>query len=400
MIAHTKNILMLSWEYPPHIVGGLARHVHALSLELSKLDNEIHVVTAKPSNSSDYEKQEGIHIHRVAPLNEEDPDFLAWIGGLNLAIIEESLSISRHISFDVVHTHDWLTGPAGGFLSKMLGIPLIATIHGTEFGRNKGVFTNLQQFVFSKEKELCRSAEEIIVCSDFMKDEVLRLLDVTSDRVSVIANGTAIEEVNISKLVIEELFPFLKDRKVVFSIGRMVKEKGFATIIEAANLLKQEAPELSFVIAGNGPLLETYRRKVWEMGLQDSVQFIGFISEEVRQALLKRADIAVFASGYEPFGLAAAEALAAGVPTILSRTGGMQGLIEDGKTGFHMEPGDEKDLAQKILWIQQNHSLAHHMAKSGQKGITEKFSWEHNAKATDTLYSRSITTFAQKEGIR
>lgn len=105
-----KTILMLSWEYPPHIIGGLARHVHALSDELSKRNQQIHILTSKPNDSTDYEKQGNVHIHRVNPINEQDPDFLSWMAGLNVAIIEEALNIANHIEFNLVHTHDWMTG--------------------------------------------------------------------------------------------------------------------------------------------------------------------------------------------------------------------------------------------------------------------------------------------------
>jgi glycogen synthase len=109
---------MLSWEYPPHIVGGLARHVHALSIELVKMNYDIHVITARAFDSVGYEKRDGVHIHRVSPLNQNDPDFLAWIGGLNLAAVDEAIAIADHIQVDAVHTHDWLTGPAAEFISQ------------------------------------------------------------------------------------------------------------------------------------------------------------------------------------------------------------------------------------------------------------------------------------------
>ncbi|NKE05099.1 glycosyltransferase [Mesobacillus selenatarsenatis] len=395
-----KTILMLSWEYPPHIIGGLARHVHALSDELSKRNQQIHILTSKPNDSTDYEKQGNVHIHRVNPINEQDPDFLSWMAGLNVAIIEEALNIANHIEFNLVHTHDWMTGAAAAFLSKKLEIPLIATVHGTEFGRNKGVFSDLQQFIANKENELCHDADEIIVCSDFMEAEVISLFKVPIEKVTVIPNGAVSGTVEQPAFDIEELYPFLKGKKLIFSLGRIVKEKGFQTLIAAAGLLKHKQREVCFVIAGNGPLLDWYREKVRELGLDGFVHFIGFINEDIRTSMMMRADLAVFASSYEPFGLAAAEALAAGVPTVVAKTGGMQTLIEDYQTGFYMQPENEKSLVHIIEWILENEALTKVIGRRAKESINEKFSWARNAKDTDTLYISALSKKFKKEGVR
>lgn len=395
-----KTILMLSWEYPPHIVGGLARHVHALSIELVKREYEIHVISSRPHGAPSYEKKDGVHIHRVAPLNDQDPDFIAWIGGLNLAAADLGLYIARGTIVDAVHTHDWMTGPAAEFISSSLGIPLAATIHGTEYGRNKGIFTELQQFIFDKERELVHSSDKVIVCSDYMADEIKQLFGVPESKISVIPNGSIIEESDLPAIDVEEVYPFIKGKKVVFSIGRIVKEKGFETLIKAAALLRDTNPELCFIIAGNGPLLESYRQMVKQLKLDDSIYFIGFVHEGIRKGLLERADMAVFASLYEPFGLAAAEGLAAGKPTIIAQTGGLQGLAENLKTGFYMEPGNVKSLADSIKFILINEQLANEIADNGKIAIKKRFSWVKNAIATDQLYKILLTTHScEKEGL-
>lgn len=395
-----KSILMLSWEYPPHIVGGLARHVHALSIELVKRNYEIHVISSRAHGAPGYEKKAGVHIHRVAPLNDQDSDFISWIGGLNLAAANLGLSIARDSIVDVVHTHDWMTGPAAEFISRSLGIPLAATIHGTEFGRNKGIFTELQQFVFDKEKALVHASDKVIVCSAYMADEIKRLFAVPETKISVIPNGSIMEEVSLQEIDVEKIYPFINGKKVIFSIGRIVKEKGFETLIKAASILKGTFPDLCFVIAGNGPLLEAYRQKVKNLSLEDSVYFIGFIQEGIRKGFLERADLTVFASLYEPFGLAAAEGLAAGKPTIIAQTGGLQGLAENLKTGFYMEPGNVKSLVDSIKFILANEQLANEIALNGKLAVREKFSWEKNAKATDDLYKYLLIMHScEKEGL-
>jgi glycogen synthase len=395
-----KTILMLSWEYPPHIVGGLARHVHALSIELVKRNYEIHVISSRPHDAPGYEKKDGVHIHRVAPLNDQDSNFISWIGGLNLAAANIGLSIARDTIVDMVHTHDWMTGPAAELISKSLEIPLAATIHGTEYGRNKGIYTELQQFVFDKEKALAHSSDKVIVCSVYMADEIKQLFGVPESKISVIPNGSIIEETGLPVIEVEEVYPFIKGKKLIFSIGRIVKEKGFETLIKAASMMKETYPDLCFVIAGNGPLLESYRQKVKHLSLEDSVYFIGFIQEGIRKGFLERADLTVFASLYEPFGLAAAEGLAAGKPTIIAQTGGLQGLAENLKTGFYMEPGNVKSLVDSIKFILANERLANEIALKGKLAVKEKFSWAKNAKATDDLYKYLLITHScEKEGL-
>jgi glycogen synthase len=399
--AATKTILMLSWEYPPHIVGGLARHVHALSVELVKRNYNIHVISSRPADTASYEKKDGVHIHRVAPLNDQDPDFLAWIAGLNLAAANLALSIAESTIIDAVHNHDWMTGPSAEYISKSLGIPLIATMHGTEYGRNKGVFTDLQQFVFAKEEKLVHSSDKVIVCSDYMAAEIDELFGVPDSKVTVIPNGAMIMASSYRTINAEDIFPFLIGKKVVFSIGRMVKEKGFETLIKTAAMLKETHVDLCFVIAGNGPLLETYRRKVKDQSLDSYVHFIGFVHEGIREGLLERADMAVFPSIYEPFGLAAAESLASGTPTIIAKTGGLQGLAENFKTGLYMEPGNARSLSNAIQFLYENPQLAAEIADNGKLAISNQFSWANNAEQTECVYkSLLIADSCEKEGIK
>lgn len=382
------TILQLTWEYPPHIVGGLARHVEALSRELAKIGYEIHVITASSKQSPDYEWRDGVHIHRVTPLNHNDPDFLAWIGGLNLAIVNKTESIARHSTIDAVHTHDWLTGPCAQYISSTMDIPMVATIHGTESGRNGGIFTDLQQFISAKEKELAHSADQLIVCSEFMVKEVSGLADIAEAKVEMIVNGAGIESIKYAESAIDDSFPFVQGKKVVFSIGRIVHEKGFDTIIAAAGSLKESHPHWLFIIAGNGPLLDVYRQKVRNLFLEDTVFFIGFISDAMRLALLQRCELAVFPSLYEPFGLAAAEALSAGATTIVAKTGGMYDLVTNFETGFHLDPGDADGLALLIKYIDENEQLRKKIGKQGQQSILKRFSWQQNALKTAEIYER------------
>ena len=126
---------------------------------------------------------------------------------------------------------------------------------------------------------------------------------------------------------------------------------------------------------------------IHRLSLSNNVFFIGFVSDHVRIGLLQRCDLAVFPSIYEPFGLAAAEALAIGVPTIVSNTGGLQGLVENQSTGFYMEPGNETSLAHTIKFIIENEQLSKEIAERGKLAIETNFSWKQNAQKTEAVYN-------------
>ncbi|WP_051590889.1 glycosyltransferase family 4 protein [Bacillus sp. UNC438CL73TsuS30] len=376
------NILMLSWEYPPHVVGGLSRHVYGLSVHLAELGHEVHVVSLLRNDLPSYEKINDVHVHRVKPLNEQDEDFLSWIGGLNLAMAFKVAKLANENSFSIIHAHDWLVGTAAIALKDSLSIPLLATIHATEYGRNNGIYTEMQKFIHSKEQQLVSEADQVIVCSEYMVEEVTSIFDAAAEKLAIIPNG--VDMLTKSEESVD--FPHnLQDKKYIFSMGRMVKEKGFETIIEAAAIAKELKLEYSFVIAGKGPMLDTYRKLIQEKHLEDKITFIGFVSEQERNTFIQNCEMVVVPSLYEPFGIVALEAMALGKPTIVSKTGGLKGIVKHLQTGMLMAPGDAQSLLEQILFIYKNPKKAAEMAKEGQLVMKSLYSWKRVAIETSRL---------------
>ncbi|MFD0827547.1 glycosyltransferase family 4 protein [Neobacillus sp. M.A.Huq-85] len=384
------NILMLSWEYPPHVVGGLSRHVYGLSVHLAELGHEVHVVSLLRNDLPSYEKINGVHVHRVKPLNEQDEDFLSWIGGLNLAMAYKVEKLADEYSFSIIHAHDWLVGTAAIALKDSLSIPLLATIHATEYGRNNGIYTEMQKFIHSKEQQLVTEADQVIVCSDYMVEEVTSIFDAASEKLAIIPNG--VDLLNNREEESVELSPNLQDKKYIFSMGRIVKEKGFETIIEAAAIAKELKLEYSFVIAGKGPMLDTYRRLIQEKHLEDKITFIGFVSEQQRNTFIQNCEMVVVPSLYEPFGIVALESMALGKPTIVSKTGGLKGIVKHLQTGMVMTPGDAKSLLEQILFIYKNPEKAAEMAKEGQLVMKSLYSWKRVALETSRIIEDTLLT--------
>lgn len=386
-----RKILILSWEYPPHLVGGLSRHVHGLAEGLHSMGYEVHVITSNRDQAVQEENVHGIQIYRVTPLNEEDQDFLSWIGGLNLAVLNKALEIDEIHRFHFIHAHDWLVGASSIVLRETLRIPLIVTIHATEFGRNNGIHNELQKFIHKKEQQLISKADTVIVCSEYMKREINQVFHISKDKnIHIIPNGTAgvIPLENASKVLVG--MPIQKNKHLIFSIGRIVKEKGFETIIDAAKKMRGKLLNIYFIIAGKGPLLEEYRRMVEGLHLQNHIFFVGYVTEKQRAALLNHCSIAVFPSLYEPFGIVALEAMLAGKPTIISNTGGLKGLVQHKKSGMLMSPGCSECLIEQIMYLLENESHADKIGRSAKERVETMFSWERIANQTISVYEARL----------
>ncbi|MFY2154696.1 glycosyltransferase family 4 protein [Cytobacillus firmus] len=387
------KILLLTWEYPPHVVGGLSRHVYGLAGGL-KQDYEVHILTANPGTLSSCERINGIYIHRVKPLNEKDPNFLHWILGLNLAMEQKAAELSSFHHFEIIHAHDWLVGACGLSLKESLHCPLITTIHATEYGRNNGIYTELQKFIHTKEEQLIIGSDQVIVCSEYMKEEVLQQFSIAREKIAVIANGISKETLLDDPDSLLEGLPVKKGGRLIFSIGRMVREKGFETLIEAAPIIKEKYQDAYIIVAGKGPMLEAHRKKARELKVDDVILFPGFINDMQRLALFQKCEIAVFPSYYEPFGIVALEAMITGKPAIVSYTGGLKGIVKHEYSGLFMAPGDPHSFAEQASALLENPKAADTIGKQGQKVAESLFSWRRIADETNRVFQE--TRISQK----
>lgn len=392
------RVLLLTWEFPPHIVGGLARHSEGLSLYLQKNGVEVIVVTTKtPDMGLFFEEKYGVKIYRVEPLNAMDNQFLNWIGGLNMAMAQKAFQLSNEFSFDIIHAHDWLVGEAAKTLANSFKIPLITTIHATEHGRNAGIYTELQQFIHQKEDKLIKSSNQLIVCSEYMKDEVIEIFAYPKEKISVIPNGVDIDNCSFDHE--NHLHPILQqeNRKMIFSIGRLVKEKGFDLIIEAAAKMKRN--DLCFVIAGIGPLFQEYEQLIKKHSLENKVYLIGFITDQQRNQFFEKCTMAIFPSRYEPFGIVALEAMKLSKPVIVSATGGLKGINKHLETGLFMEPNNVDSLIEQIEMILNKPMMAEKMATNGKKLVDQFYSWQRVADMTKRIYEDQHLLFSINEGL-
>ncbi len=394
--AGTLRILILSWEFPPLTVGGLSRHVYDLTRCLADLDCDVHVVTVSTQGTPAHETVQGVRVHRVTVNRPDGGEFIHWTLALNAAMVEECRQLIEEdgLPFDLIHAHDWLVAYAAGELKRLYEIPLAATIHATEHGRNNGIHTELQRRISDIEWRLTYEAGEVIVCSTYMKREVQEIFSLPPDKISVLPNG-----VDPAALQIEgerAANPPDGERIVIF-LGRLVREKGVQTLIEAAPAILAAAPDVRFVIVGKGPMLGDLRRQAEDLGVAHRVHFTGFVTDEERNKWLHRAAVAVFPSLYEPFGIVALEAMAANVPVVVSDVGGLADVVDHGRTGYRMVPGDAGSLAFHAADLLADRERANRLAQAARQDM-DRFDWTRIARETIAVYQRCIAAANRETG--
>lgn len=382
------KILMLSWEYPPKNVGGLSTHVYNLSHALKKFGCEIHVVTCEEGTAPVEENDEGVYIHRVAPYNIETDDFTKWVMHLNFAMVEECIRLIKNIGkIDIIHAHDWLSAYCGKVLKWSYKIPLVCTIHATEEGRNNGIRTEMQRYISSAEWILTYESLKVVACSKYMKNEIVKTFSVPEEKVWIIPNGVNIEEFDFE-------FDWLKfrrqyandDEKIIFFIGRHVFEKGIQLLLNAAPEIVEACDKVKFVIAGTGPMTEELRDRIRSMNLQEKFLFAGYMDNNSRNKLYKVSNVAVFPSLYEPFGIVAIEAMAAGCPVIVSDTGGFCEIVEHKINGMKMISGNANSLKDNVLELFYDEELSKNLRKNAKMYVKQRYTWDIAASITMKMY--------------
>src|SRR6476659_7349692 len=348
------RVLILSWEYPPLIEGGLARHVRKLSEALVERDVEVHVLTRGGEESPAEECRGGVVIHRIRePKRPTDlGEFVAWIERMNSDMLAAGVELGDRYSYDLVHGHDWLVANACDHLAKRFDAPLVTTIHATEYGRHQGwVAKHPQTYIHGVERWITNRSDRVIACSHYMREQIADIFGVEEGRVSVIPNGIdpddlpAQPEAELARLRSEFATP---EEKLVLLIGRLVYEKGFQLALEAMPRVIAEAPGTRFLVAGSGTHEEELHRQAQELGLMDHGTFLGWIGDDVLHSLYRIADLTVVPSIYEPFGLVALEAMASECPCIVADTGGLREVVPNERVGLRFAARDPRSLGRMV----------------------------------------------------
>lgn len=394
------KILMLTWEYPPRIVGGIARVVHDLSKRLIKDGHEVTVVTYRDGDTPYFENDKGVKVYRVDNYMIRPNNFIDWIMQLNFNMVAKASEIiAKEGKFDVIHAHDWLVASSAKTLKHAYDIPIVATIHATEAGRNTGIHDETQRYINDTEWMLTYEATEVIVNSNFMKGHIQGLFGLPFDKINVIPNGINITNFNGIDRDYEFRRQYAADNeKIILYMGRLVYEKGINHLIAAMPKILKNYHDSKLIIAGKGGMLDELKAQAEAMGIGHKVYFTGYLNAKEVQKMYKCADIAVFPSTYEPFGIVALEAMLAGVPTVVSDVGGLNEIIEHGVTGMKSYAGNANSIADSILNLLYDHQLSATVSKNAKAKVKELYNWNKIAQDTHFAYQKAICqTMAERQ---
>ncbi|MEU4479078.1 glycosyltransferase family 4 protein [Micromonospora sp. NPDC023966] len=392
----TRRILMLSWEYPPVLVGGLGRHVHALSVALAAAGHEVTVVTRHAEGAPLEEYADGVRIVRAA----EDPvtfplatgSLLAWTMAFNHTLTRAALRAAESGAYDAIHAHDWLVAHTAMTLREHLDVPLVSTIHATEAGRHQGWLPEeMNRTIHGVEHWLAAESGRVIVCSGYMRDEVSALFGVDPARVDVVPNGVEPHRWRVpGSAVAAARARFAGDGPLVTFAGRLVYEKGVQHLLAGLPRLRDRHPGLRAVIVGDGPYRATLEAEVHRLGLGATVSMPGFLGGTDLPAVMAASDCFAVPSIYEPFGMVALEGAAAGAPLAVSRTGGLAEIVEPGVTGLTFAPQDPDGLSEAVHALLSDRDRARLLARRARAMVHEQYGWSAIASRTAAAYAAAI----------
>ncbi len=366
-----------------HLAHGLAAGGH-----------DVTVYTRGHPEAPAEEDDDGV---RVVRADEYPPriafeDLVPWVLAFNVALLHRAEAELRDRPPDVLHAHDWLVGYAAAALKDLHALPLVATVHATEYGRHQGRLPGpLQTLIHQVEWWLTFEAGRVITCSEYMREEVTRIFELPPDKVEVILNG-----VDLTRFAPEAEAPAVRAELapegaplIVFA-GRLEYEKGVQTVLEALPMIDADVPGVRFVVAGAGSHRAELERRALELGVADQIRFEGFVDEARLRELYGTADLVIVPSLYEPFGLVALETMACGSPVIAADTGGLREIVAHDITGLRFTPGDARSLAEVATRLLTDERLARRLALEAHSLLAERHSWPAVATRTAETYRRAI----------
>jgi glycogen synthase len=403
----SDHVLILSWEYPPVIEGGLARHVRKLAEALVRQGVRVDVLTrgvgSQPDNERAHVQEGGVGVYRVRePGWPRDLDrFVAWVEQMNDDMVTAGAALAQEHSYDLIHGHDWLVSRASAVLADKLGVPYVTTIHATEHGRHQGWVSNPpQSHIHAVERRMAHRADAVIVCSYYMRGHVADIFDIVERRVAVIPNGVDPSEPrptgDLGSLRAEFAAPH---ERLVLLVGRLVYEKGFQLALDALPEVIKRVGNVRFLVAGSGTYEAELKAHAQRLGLNDHGTFLGWIGDDVLHSLYRIADLCVVPSIYEPFGLVALEAMASGCPCIVADTGGLREVVPVGeRVGLRFNGGDAEHLGVMIERLLVDGALRDRLVTQASEHVLS-FDWDDIALRTRGIYDELLEP-AQQEEIR
>jgi len=411
------RIAYFVWEYEPKLVGGLGVYACEMTRRIQKLGNDVHVFTLNHRNSLPEEEEiDGVHIYRpklinassILPLlvNDDLKSWGSYIQFFNDVLFYNFFSfrklsdlIEKGLEFDLVVCHDWLSAFAGLLAKHELNLPFVFHIHSVEEQRTLGRGSRTVEQI---EKEVAKEADKIITVSNSMKD-FLEFLGYPMKKVTVIHNGVDPEKYDprkVKKNILEDLkrrYKIKENEKIIFFIGRLTWVKGVQNLVKSLPFILRDYPETKLIIVGIGEELENIQRIATELKVDDRI-FIRseWLKEDEKIAHFALADVCVFPSLTEPFGIVCSEAMSMQKPVVVGAAGEVNGFKEqvipfgEDKTGIHVNGSNPEDIAWGIKSVFENEEEARKWGKNGRKRVKELFNWDLVVEKTLKVYESSV----------
>jgi glycogen(starch) synthase len=424
------KILMFGWEFPPHISGGLGTACFGLTKGLAKHGVEMIFVVPKAYgdesqesvrlvNASDItvnmnnsrfkeywkrieymeigsniipyvspEEFERIHSQEeLSKISEESnvfADKYEFAGGYGKSLLEEvsryalvASALAASKDFDLIHSHDWLTYPAGIAAKYVSGKPLVIHVHATEFDRSG---ENVNPPVFEIEKKGMEEADRIIAVSNFTRNIVIEKYGIPEEKVFTVHNAVEpaeVKNINAGKHVPEKIVTFL---------GRITFQKGPDYFIEAARLVMEKDPNIRFVMAGSGDLMEKMIKRVAQLRMGHKFHFTGFLKGTSVDRMLAMSDVFVMPSVSEPFGIVPLEAMRSNVPVVISKQSGVSEVL---KHALKVDFWDVHGMADAIYAVTRYEGMNRMFTKYGKDEV-ESLKWEHAGLKVKEIYEETL----------
>jgi glycogen synthase len=362
--------LLISWEYPPVIEGGLGRHVRKLSEHLVRDGVEVHVLTRGGGRLPRQEERHGVIVHRVRepPFPQDLNAFVRWVRSMNADMRERAFELAGRYDFDLVHSHDWLVAGAAQAVARRTARPWLVTVHATEFGRHQGwVQDHPQSYIHAAERAMARTADHVITCSRYMRGHVSRVFGVPPARITAIPNGVDprdLEPVG-ADLDLDELRARYADPEelLVLLVGRLVYEKGFHLALDALAPVIRRHRRVRFVVAGTGTAEAELKRQARRLGMTTHGTFLGWVGDDRLHSLYRVADLCIVAD-----------------------TGGLREVVpNDGTVGLRFPSHDAEALEDVLEQVLADDTARAQLVAEAREYVL-RFDWVEVARRTQDVY--------------
>ncbi len=416
------KVLMLGWEFPPFISGGLGTACYGLTKGLTELGTQVLFVLPRPIESGFSTHVElprsggasgsgkllnvefcaldvkmypyanpGKQVVPVAQVVGPATGSGAPVGGVPQTpsaseqhygqglfsqigrYTELVCQIAGEEEFDVIHAHDWMTYPAAVAAAKLTGKPLVAHVHSTEFDRSG---EHVNQHIYDIERQGMHLADRVIAVSNLTKHISTSRYAVPEDKVQVVYNAANVLAFDSQRI------PVKKDEKVVLFLGRITMQKGPEYFLAAAKKVLEKLPDVKFIMAGAGDMASPMIEQAAEMGIGHKVFFTGFLQGQAVKRVFSMADVYVMPSVSEPFGITPLEAMANDVPVIISKQSGIAEIL---RNALKVDFWDINEMANKIIGVLIRPPLRSTLRENGAIEV-RKFNWRDSARKCLDIY--------------